>query len=256
MDAFGQLKKADPAANGYTPPQAPKKGSASSPFINIEKTVICAKCGGQLLLDKEKGLFECKFCGVAYGTSLFFNNPLEKANKALNKADYIEADQRYSHMLMIDPSDFDALLGWVFCVGKWKSIEDIRLSETMIPVVASKLRERIGEAVKHCQDEDRKFFKTLEQFAEVIISYAETEQEIKKCSKESELVKYKTEIHIVGDKTQKELAGKTSELENRINTCKTTKQNLYERFGEIREELFTESTHHENRMAVLKARGG
>lgn len=77
------LKKDDPASNGYTHPKAKKKSSANNPFIDITKTVNCAKCGGQLKLIEDTGLFECKFCGVAYGASLFFNNPLEKADEAV-----------------------------------------------------------------------------------------------------------------------------------------------------------------------------
>ena len=71
-----------------------------------------------MTLDKEKNLYECRSCGVAYGASLFFGNPFEKAKKAIEENDFAEADQRFSHMLMTDPKSFDALLGRILCAGR------------------------------------------------------------------------------------------------------------------------------------------
>ena len=72
--------------------------------------------------DNKRSLCECRSCGVAYGTSLFFGEPNKKAKEALINKEFSEADQRYSYMLMLDPHNFDALRGRVLCAAKWSSV--------------------------------------------------------------------------------------------------------------------------------------
>ena len=239
-EVWDQLSKEDPALNGYTPPPAQKK-SAADPFVDIEKTVICAQCGGQLLLVKEKGLFECRSCGVAYGTSLFFNSPLVKADQALERSDFVEADQRFSHALMVKPGDFHALTGRILCAGKWKSIEEIRLPNTMIPVVEQRLSERAGEALEHSSENDKRFFYSFSELVKILIRFAQNEQELRRCEKDLKNVKNTTEIHITGSAMQKELSGKTSEIEKQLKNCDQIRQELGVKYEELRAVLISES---------------
>ena len=62
-----------------------------------------------LILGKNKRVYQCDHCGVAYGVSLFFGLPMEKALNALNTGNYKDAGQRFSSQLMVDSSDFEAL---------------------------------------------------------------------------------------------------------------------------------------------------
>lgn len=244
------LKKDDPAAKDYVPPKVKKKASVNDPFIDITKTVSCAKCGGQLHPDKDKGLFECKFCGVAYGMSLFFNNTLNKANEAINREDYIEADQRFSHMLMVNPKDFDALLGRIFCVGKWKTVYDIQLSETMLPAVCKNLKDRSAEGVEHAADEDRLFFLTMRDLAEVLETNARNEQTLKRCQNDLRAAAKKTEIHLTGNATSKELNGRKTEINAQIDKCTMTKGELLARFESLKESLLCEMNNHAARVSA------
>ena len=250
MEELELLKKDDPASNGYTPPKVKKKSSANNPFIDITKTVNCAKCGGQLHPDKEKGLFECKYCGVAYGMSLFFNNPMEKAVTAAQRGDYVEADQRFSHMLMIDPGDFDALLGRILCAGKWNKINDIYLSETMLPVVSKNLKDRIVEAVDHAESEDRLFFVTLNDLADVLIEHARNEQALKKCENALRTAKDKAEIRMDGNEPSKETKKMMSEIHTQKENCTNLKIELVLKFKSLKESLLNEMNRHISRVSA------
>ena len=248
-EAYELLEKDDPAANGYTPPKVRKKTQSDDPFIDITKTVACSKCGGQLKLDEDKGLFECRFCGVAYGASLFFNNPLEKANEALTKGDYVEADQRYSHILMVTPDDYDALLGRIFCAGKWKTIDDINLTEYMLPTVSKKLKDRTGEAVDHAVNEDRLFFVTLRDLADVIIENAQNEQALTRCENDLRNVEKKTVIHVTGNETSREWNEMRSEIKPKIEKLTNIKDELRLRFESLKDSLSNEMKHHSGRVS-------
>ena len=244
------LKKADPASNGYKPPKVKNKSSANNPFIDITKTVNCAKCGGQLYLDKDKGMFECKFCGVAYGTSLFFDNTLKKAKEAVNRGDFIEADQRFSHMLMVNPNDFDALLGRIFCAGKWKMIYDIELSDKMLPTVCKNLKDRCSEGVDHAADEDRAFFLTMRDIADVLEKHMHNEQALKKCQNELRTLEENADIRFSGSVISEEQKIRKSEINLQIQDCSTVKFKLLDSFRSLKESLLNEKDNHAARVSA------
>ena len=250
-EAYELLEKDDPASRGYAPPPVQKKTPSVNPFVDITKTVLCSKCGGQLKLDKEKGLFECRYCGVAYGASLFFNNPFEKAKEALMKDDYIEADQRFSHILMVTPNDFDALLGRVLCAGKWKDLDDVSLPETMLPVVSKNLKDRIREAVDHAVNEDRLFFVTFGDLADVLVEYARNEQALKRCENELRAAKSRTEINMDANGSSRELNGMKSEINLKIERLVNVHVELHVKFQTLMDSLRDEMSRHIGRASAF-----
>lgn len=64
--------------------------------LDPSEIVICSKCAARLALNKDKRVYQCDHCGVAYGISLFFGIPLEKALNSLNTGFYDDANQRFS----------------------------------------------------------------------------------------------------------------------------------------------------------------
>ena len=249
-EAYELLEKDVPGSRGYTPPRAQKKAPSNNPFIDITKTVLCSKCGGQLKLDKDKGLFECRYCGVAYGASLFFNNPFKKANEAVIKGDYVEADQRFSHILMVTHNDFDALLGRVLCAGKWKDIDDIHLPENMLPVVGKNLKDRILEAMDHALSEDRLFFVTFNDLADVLIENARNEQDLKSCDNELRAAKSKTDIHMDVNEASGDLNAMKSEINRYIQKCSYKKGELLLKYVSLMDSLRNEMHLHNERVST------
>ena len=127
------------------------------------ETIICSKCAGQLYLDKERRVYECRSCGVAYGISLFFGMPMEKALNAMNTGHYGEAQKRFENILMVNPSSFDALLGRILCAGRWTRISDIDTSDVISGEDRIKISELISDAKLRVAESDGEFFGKLEE---------------------------------------------------------------------------------------------
>ena len=241
FEKYKELKDLDPTVDGYTPPAASKVDAGTDPFVDVTKTVNCAKCGGQLYLDKEKKLYECKFCGVAYGTSLFFNDPFSKAKKALEAVDYTEADQRFSHMLMVDPHNPDALLGRVLCAGRWQNTSDIDMEDKMLPFMEEHLKDRADEAVQHSSEDKKAFFENLKATVTCYINWAHSEQEIKSAKNAIKYAKENAALNF-SDKEDKEFNAKLAGLKKRADDCAAQRKKLRAEFDELKRSLVKEET--------------
>ena len=169
-DEFKKLF-ASAAADKKAADSVVKDVAAAVTDINTDRNISCEKCGASLSLDKEKRVYECSHCGVAYGVSLFFGLPMEKALNALNIGDYSDAEKRFAHLLMVDPSDFEALLGRILCAGKWTKVSDIRLSADFGLSDVQKVNLRIDEAKQHAADNDIQFFENLVKLISFFESY-------------------------------------------------------------------------------------
>ena len=177
---YEELKSLTPSNAGVpaSKPRAPKV--PVSELIDFDKKIVCSSCGGDLIIDSEKQIYECKFCGIAYGSSLFFGNPFEKALKAMAHNEFTEAEQRFTHMLMLDPHDFNALLGRFLCVGKWKKIFDFTVTQNIPQIRLQNLKEMINEIVAQSSDEDKEYFSTLQDMVDDRIKIADLEAESKR----------------------------------------------------------------------------
>jgi len=240
-EKLAQLKALDPTVNGYTPPAPAKVEAGPDPFVDVTKTVTCAKCGGQLFLDKEKRLYECKFCGVGYGTSLFFNEPLKKARTALKATDYTEADKRFQHLLMVNNQDFEALVGRILCAGRWQSIYDIDLEDKLLPFMEDHLTDRTDEAVQHSSEEHKDFFFDMQKIVTIYVKWAHLDQNLKSTRNAVNYVKDNAEIKFdrsnLDRKAERELYEKQNGLKNEITNYKLDMKKLREEFNELKASL-------------------
>ena len=123
------------------------------PDIIVRKSELdsfaCSKCGGSMVLDKSRKLYVCKYCGIAYGYSLFFGNMKQKAYEFLKEGDFEEADKRFTQVLAQAPSDPDSLRGRILCAGKWRAFSEMKVTEKLSEEQLKVLRECIDEAKKH-----------------------------------------------------------------------------------------------------------
>ena len=238
-EKYEELKKLDPTVNGYKPPVASRVDAGPDPFADVTKNVTCAKCGGQLFLDKEKRLYECRFCGVAYGTSLLFNDPLGKAKKALQSADYTEADQRFAHMLMVDPKNFEALFGRILCAGRWKNIPDIDLEDRMLPFMEEHLTDRVDEAVQHSGEENKSFFFDLQTIVTYYIKWTHLDRTIKDAKKAMGYARENADINFSAG-TDKEQKDKQYKTDMQVNMTRQEMKKLREKFDELKASLINQ----------------
>lgn len=127
------------------------------------KTVLCAKCGARLALNNEKRVYECNSCGVAYGISLFFGLPMEKALLAMNQGNYSDAEKRFTNILMVTPSDFEALLGRILCKGRWTKVSGIDASDELTPTAVKVIQKLVTESIEQALPEDKSYFESLNE---------------------------------------------------------------------------------------------
>jgi len=174
-----------------------KDDTVSDPEFEAGREIICEKCGATLLPDMEKRVYECSHCGVAYGVSLFFGLPMEKALNALNIGDYSDAEQRFSHLLMVNPSDFEALLGRVLCAGKWTKVSDIRLSSDFELSDIHEVNLRLDETKLHAADKDRQFFAELVKLIGFIEPYQKNRKVLEEQQKAVSDMETKADVYAI-----------------------------------------------------------
>lgn len=134
----------------------------------------CDKCGGALLLDKERKLYMCSHCGIAYGYSLFYGDPIQKAMAELKSGDFESADQRFKHILMFDQNNCEALCGRVLCAGKWKSFALIKLSEDLLNVNWQLVFQRADECIEHQTDQTKLYISLVKETLNLLKKYSDT----------------------------------------------------------------------------------
>ena len=126
--------------------QSADRRSKTRAALDTSKVIICNKCGAELELDEEKELYECRHCGIAYGYSLFCGDPIKKANTNVERGEFTEADERFIHMLMVDPNNFLALRGRILCAAQWTGFAELKLGYKMTEERWDSIMERFNEA--------------------------------------------------------------------------------------------------------------
>ena len=242
--ACDDLKSSEPELKAKAaPPSEPDNAEIEADSESVTN-IICAKCAGQLVLDKKRNLCECRSCGVAYGVSLFFGKPNRKAKDALLKREFNEADKRYAYILMLDPHNFEALRGRVLCSIKCtRVINYIGLSNYLI----KNLRACAEYAVEKALDQDKPYF---EKYIELADSYGRVlaeENKLKPLIRQRDDKIYKRE-HIVVDldperdngydfAAHETISITISEIEKKIDTITRNKDILVEETNKICSEI-------------------
>lgn len=139
--------------------------SKSDPIqVNLKKTPSCTKCAGELIVNVDRQVYECPFCGVSFDFDFIRDETaLEEAGEAIEQAQFVKADGIYKYVLTVDPKNFEALFGRILCAAKWTGIEiasknaELYMRKAHVPT----MKIRIEEALSHCSDEDRPCFEKL-----------------------------------------------------------------------------------------------
>ncbi len=206
--------------------------------VNDENDITCGKCGAALSLDRSRRVYSCSHCGVAYGISLFFGYPLEKALNALNAGYFAEADSRFRHVLMKDASDFDALLGRILCRGRWTKMSDIGYSKDISVTVIRELEGLIKEAAEHAKDADKEFFVSAKELTDVLtklmINRHRQDNLESGLDKIDTLQKAYSHTYYFGDSDPEEMK---KEIGNDQETLRNEEEKIQERFDSVRKRM-------------------
>ena len=228
---------------------ARKPEAAVSEEIKVEKstadtdhaeTIICSKCAGHLYLDKERRVYECKSCGVAYGISLFFGMPLEKALNAMNTGHYGEAQKRFENILMVNPSSFDALLGRILCVGRWTRISDIDTSDVITGEDWIKISELLNDAKQRVAESDKEFIVELEKLIFLLGKICLNNGDVDGMNRKVEMLDSISHVYFMAEKLSTDSSGvymDRTKLLNDIESLKKETGQLSHDFLNIRRNL-------------------
>ena len=196
MDQYQTLTSIEPESEEDTEPaETGTKVDYDGSHKLSEKTIQCAKCGAGLHLDRAKRVYACGSCGVAYGISLFFGLPHEKALNSMNMGFFAEADKRFSHILMADPSDFESLLGRALCAGRWTKVSDICISDELTPTRIKQAREGLRKAVSDSKDQDKVYFEHLKEYIDALGELAVNRHKQRVINKEMDVVRIKMSVY-------------------------------------------------------------
>ena len=195
-DLYKKLTAIEPEYEEDTEPyKTGTKAEDDSSYKLSDKTILCAKCGAGLSLDMEKRVYECGSCGVAYGISLFFGLPHEKALNSMNMGFFAEADKRFSHILMAEPSDFESLLGRILCAGRWTKVSDICISDELTPTRLRNAREGLRKAVSDSEEQDKEYFKRLQNCIDALEDLAVNRHKQKVINKQLDVISTKVKVY-------------------------------------------------------------
>ncbi len=207
---------------------------------DLAETVICSKCAGQLYLDKERRVYECRSCGVAYGISLFFGMPMEKALTSMNTGHYGEALKRFENILMVNPSSFDALLGRILCAGRWTRISDIDTSDVINEEDWLKITDRISEARQHVSESDRGFLDRLEELVFLLGKICLNNGNIDELNRKVEALDSMSHLNYLAEKLSTDSSGLSmgrTKLLSDIEKLKKETRQIAHQFLAIKREL-------------------
>ena len=208
--------------------------------INLDEMIICSKCAAKLNLDKSKRVYQCNHCGVAYGVSLFFGLPMEKALGSMNTGYYGDAEQRFESILMIHPSDFEALLGRILCAGKWTKVSDIDLTDDVSSEREDNVKKMIGEALQHSSVDNRPYFETIEKLISLYGTYSENLKKLDELNNELSDFDAKAEIYSYAyneEKDKKKRALERKDIIAKSYPYRVENKKIEEEFAALRRTL-------------------
>lgn len=203
------------------------------------KTIQCAKCGDSLSLDMDKRVYECGSCGVAYGISLFFGLPHEKALNSMNSGFFAEADKRFSHILMAEPSDFESLLGRILCAGRWTKVSDICISDELTPTRIRNARAGLLNALSDSKEQDKAYFECLKEYIDVLGSLAVNRHKQRVINREMDAVRTKMSVYSDYVDMEEVTRVEREDIMSRLRPFKEAAPGLEKAYDETREKIIS-----------------
>lgn len=221
--------------------EAPK-ADYSLESLNPAETIACEKCGAKLKLDMEKRVYSCNYCGVAYGVSLFFGLPMEKALNSMNYGRFTEAKQRFSNVLLAEPSNPEAHLGIILSEGHWSRVSDIDVSDEVTVEISRSIYKMVRNAKSQTSDADQRFFEELGKMVSTLRQICENNKKIDAIKEEMTVIKTKTGLlhKALDDDSYDPNEMITAKLRGQIETFRKENDRLDSDFAALRRSVLSE----------------
>ena len=143
----------------------------------------CPSCGGSLIIDNDKQMYHCSFCGSTYDYEYFREDEtLRMGETYLERGEFSAAADAYRFMLNKDPHDFLALRGLMLAAAQLNSMSDlIRKDKSRDFSFDAALAD---EAVEGASEEDKEYFKDLRKIFSDMKELSEINGEIDSLGRE------------------------------------------------------------------------
>ena len=144
------------------------------------KKHICPTCGGSLIVNVERQMYECPFCGVTFDYDYFREeNVLGIAAQALTNNEFTSAGRAYDFMLEKEPNNFEALRGKALIAMEIPKIDDIKRISLFSKLNFETANEEIERAIESSKPQDREYFTTMKDIVDAGHEYTEDEDKLK-----------------------------------------------------------------------------
>lgn len=143
----------------------------------------CPSCGGGLIIDNDKQMYHCTFCGSTYDYEYFKEDEMHEAGETyISRSEFMAAIDAYKFTLKKDPHDFIALRGLMLAAANLSNMK--QLEKESESVEFSYDSQIVSEVIAGAAEEDKKYFT---EFGKI---YTEKKKRAD-CSKEIESLKEK-----------------------------------------------------------------
>lgn len=141
----------------------------------------CPKCGGELLIDTDKLIYSCDFCGMTFDFDYFETaNLLSVANRALGRGEFNAARKMFEELSEKDPHDAAVLRGLLFCDEKIESLYSLDIEDFPIDTEG----KHFTYSIEHADHIGLQYFGHIKNAAEISKKYQESVMEDQICQKE------------------------------------------------------------------------
>ena len=169
------------------------------------KKHICPTCGGNLIVNVERQMYECPYCGVTFDYDYFREeNVLGIAAQALTNKEFTSAGRAYDFMLEKEPDNFEALRGKALIAMDITKIDDIRKLDLYSKINYNAACEEINTAIESSKPQDREYFTVMKDIVDSGNEYIDEKNKLETLRTErgksvnglSELVKERDTVFI------------------------------------------------------------
>ena len=140
--------------------------------ISNLKKHTCPTCGGQLIVNEVRRMYECPFCGVTFDYEYFREDDvLERAARSMRAGEMKSAQEAYEFMLAKEPSNFEALRGMILVAAGAKSTYEFARVESLKKMNTSLVDERVQNAIDNCLPEHKEYFLKMKELFDATDTY-------------------------------------------------------------------------------------
>ncbi|MBO4603892.1 MAG: hypothetical protein J5657_01175 [Clostridiales bacterium] len=147
----------------------------------------CPSCGGNLVVDNEKQMYHCSFCGCSFDYEYFREEQVhELGERYMARAEFAAAADLYKFMLDKNPHDFRALRGLMLAASRTKEIGKLR--DAVEEVGFSYDEKQVEFVLESASDEKKDYFKEFEKIFSELKSVSDASREYNDLRKEKDKI--------------------------------------------------------------------